>query len=102
MNHRKLKQLFASACQETSPAPPEDFAADVLRTIRREPPVAVPETISIFDQLNLWFPRLALASSAIIVVCVAADYGLTAAGVPSLGDGVSQLSAQWLLTPTGL
>ena len=102
MNDKKLKQLFASACRETSTAPPEDFAADVLRAIRREPPVAAPETISVFDQLNLWFPRLALAASAVIVLCVAADYGLTMADVPSLSDGVSQLSSQWLLTPTGL
>jgi len=102
MNHRKLKQLFASARRETAPAPPQDFAADVLRAIRREPPVVAPETISIFDQLNLWFPRLALAASAVIVLCLAADYGLTMAGVPGLSDGVSQLSSQWLLTPTGL
>jgi len=102
MNERKLKQLFTTARQETAPTPPEDFAADVLRAVRREPPVAAPETISIFDQLNLWFPRLALAASVVIVMCVAADYGLTAAGVPGLSDGVSQLSAQWLLTSTGL
>jgi hypothetical protein len=102
MNDRKLKQLFASARQENVPAPPEDFATDVLRAIHREPPVATSETISIFDQLNLWFPRLALAASVVIVMCVAADYGLTAAGVPGLSDGVSQLSAQWLLTSTGL
>ena len=102
MNNRKLKQLFASVRQETAPAPPEDFAADVLRAIRREPPVAAPETLLIFDQLNLWFPRLTLAASAVILLCVAADYGLTATGVPGLDDGVSQLSAQWLLTPTGL
>jgi anti-sigma-K factor RskA len=102
MNDRKLKRLFASARRETAPVPPEDFAADVLRAIRREPPVATPETISIFDQLNLWFPRLALAASAVIVLCVAADYGLTAAGVPGLSDGVSQLSAQWFMTSTGL
>ncbi len=102
MNNRKLRQLFASARRETAPAPPEDFAADVLRAIHREPPAAAPETISVFDQLNLWFPRLALAASAVIVLCVAADYGLTAVGMPSLSDGVSQLSSQWLLTPTGL
>jgi anti-sigma-K factor RskA len=102
MNERKLKRLFASARRETAPTPPEDLAADVLRAIRREPPVAVTETISIFDQLNLWFPRLALAASAVIMLCVAADFGLTAAGVPGLSDGVSQLSAQWLLTSTGL
>jgi len=82
--------------------PPDDFAADVLRAIRREGPVATRETISVFDQLNLLFPRLALAASAVIVLCLAADYGLTAAGVPGLSDGVSQLSAQWFLTSTGL
>jgi hypothetical protein len=102
MNNRKLKRLFASARQETAPVPPEDFAADVLRAIRREPPAAAPESIPIFDQLNRWFPRLALAASAVIVLCVAADFGLTAAGVPGLSDGVSQLSAQWFLTSTGL
>lgn len=102
MNNRKLKQLFASARPETAPVPPEDFAVDVLRAIRREGPVATAKTISIFDQLNLWFPRLALAASAVIVLCVAADYGLTAAGIPGLDDGLSQLSAQWFLTSTGL
>ena len=102
MNDRKLNRLFASARRETASAPPEDFAADVLRAIRREPPVAAPEAVSVFDQLNLWFPRLALAASAVIVLCVAADYGLTAVGMPSLSDGAAQLSAQWLLTPTGL
>ena len=102
MNNRKLSQLFVSARNETAPAPPEDFAADVLRAIRREPPIAAPAARSVFDQLNLWFPRLALAASAVIVLCVAADYGLTMAGVPGLSDGVSQLSSQWLLTPTGL
>lgn len=102
MNHRKLNQLLAAARRETAPAPPAEFAADVLRAIRREPPVAAPDILSVFDQLNLWFPRLALAASAVIVLCVAADYGLTAAGVPSLSDGAAQLSAQWLLTPTGL
>jgi anti-sigma-K factor RskA len=101
MNEKKLKQLFAAARKETASAPSEDFAADVLRIIRRVP-IAAPETFSIFDQLNLWFPRIALAASAVIVLCLAADFGLTAAGVPNLGDGVSQLSAQWLLTPTGL
>ena len=101
MNDRKLKQLFASARRETAPAPPEDFAGDVLQAVRCEPPVT-PESVSILDQLNLWFPRLALGASVVIVLCIALDYGLTAAGVPSLSDGATQLSAQWLLTPTGL
>lgn len=102
MKNSKLKQLFAAARRETAPVPPENFAADVLRVIHREAPPVAPEVISVLDQLNSWFPRLTLAASAFIVLCVALDYGLTAAGMPSLSDGAAQLSAQWLLTPTGL
>jgi hypothetical protein len=101
MNEKKLKQLFASARNEPAPAPPEDFAADVLRAVRHEPPAGVPQTLSLFDQLNLLFPRLVVASAAVIALCVAADLGLTAAGVPDLGDGISQISAQWFLAPGG-
>jgi len=32
-------------------------------------------------------------------MCVAVDFGMTAAGMPGLRDGLSQISAQWLLTP---
>jgi hypothetical protein len=73
----------------------------VLRAIRGERRPAPPETPSIFDQLNLLFPRLAWAAAAIIALSVVADWGLTAAGVPGLGDGASQISAQWLLTSNG-
>ena len=99
MNKRKLNQLFELVRNEPAPAPPEDFAADVLRAIHHEPRATAPETLSIFDQLNLLFPRIAFAAATVIVLCVAVDLGLTAAGLPGLGDGVSQISAQWLLTP---
>lgn len=101
MNGQKLKKLFAAARNEIAPTPPADFAADVLRAVRREKPVPSPETFSVFDKLNLLFPKLACAAAAMIVLGVAADFGLTAAGVPDLSDGVSQISAQWLLTPDG-
>ena len=96
MNENKLKQLFEAARNEPAPAPPEDFAADVLRAVHREPVAGRGEAVSIFDQLSRLFPRIALAAVAIIVLCVAADFGLTAAGLPDLGDGLSQISAQWL------
>jgi len=102
MNERKWKQLLTAARSEPAPMPPEDFAADVVRAIRRTSPVTAPESFSIFDQLNVLFPRLAWAAAAVIVLSLAADWGLTAAGLPGLGDGVSQISAQWLLTPNGL
>jgi hypothetical protein len=99
MNEQKIKKLFAAARNETAPAPSTDFAADVLRAISREKQISRAETLSVFDQLNLLFPRFALAAAALIVLGIAADFGLTAAGVPNLSDGVSQVSAQWLLTP---
>jgi hypothetical protein len=101
MNEQKLKKLFGAARNEIAPAPPANFAASVLRAIRREKPISIAETFSIFDQLNLLFPRFALAAAMVIALGVAADFGLTAAGVPDLSDGVSQISTQWLLTPGG-
>ena len=100
MNHRKLTELFASARTDAAPVLPKDFAQEVLREIRRQPP-AVSGTVSLFDQLSLLFPRIALMASAIIVLCIVLDYGLTAVGVPSLSDGAAQLSVQSFMTPTG-
>lgn len=77
--------------------PSHDFAGDVLRAIRNNPQIARTKTFSIFDQLNLLFPRIAIASAIIILLCVAADYGVTAAGTPDLSEGAAELSAQQLL-----
>ena len=101
MKERKLKQLFASARSEPAPVPPEAFALDVLRAIRREGPAALPVTPSIFDALNRLFPRLAWTAAAVIALSVAADFGLSAAGMPGVGDGVAQISTQWLLSSNG-
>jgi hypothetical protein len=101
MNEKKLGKLFAAARNEAAPTPPADFAAEALRAVRREKIIPPPGTFSVFEPLNRLFPRFALASSAVIVLGVAADYALTAAGVPELGEGVSQVSAQWFLTPAG-
>jgi len=102
MNENKLKQLFTAARNEAAPAPPAGFTADVLRALPREVSAGEPEISSVFDQLNRWFPRLALAAAAIIILCVAADYGLTSAGLPELGDGAAQLSSQYDLNEDGL
>jgi hypothetical protein len=101
MNEQKLKKLFAAARNETAPAPSADFAADVLRAVRREKQIEAAETFSVSDQLNLLFPKLAWAAVAMIALCVATDFGLTAAGVPNLSDGVSQISSEWLFTGNG-
>ena len=95
MNEKKLKQLFTAARNGTAPVPPPDFAADVLRAVRRAPRENLTRADSVFAQLNFLFPRLALAAAVVIGLCVAADFGFTSAGLPELGDGAAQLSAQF-------
>jgi hypothetical protein len=101
MNEQKLNKLFAAARKESTPAAPEHFPDDVLRAIRREQLILPPEASLVFDQLDRLFPRLAWVAALVIVLGVATDFGLTAAGVPGLGDGVAQISTQWLFTGTG-
>lgn len=102
MNAQKIPKLLAAARAENPPAPPEHFAAAVLRAVRREPPRPPLAAPTVFDQLNRLFPRLAWVAVLVIVLGIAADYGLTAAGLPDMGDGVVQFSSQWLFTGTGL
>ena len=94
MSDEKLKKLFAAAQTETAPVPPQDFADDMLRMIRREPP-ATARMDSLPDNVDRLFPRIAFVALAVIALCVAADYALTGAGMPELGDGLSLFSAQW-------
>jgi hypothetical protein len=101
MNEQKLKKLFATTQNETAPVPSADFAADVLRAVRREKRIPSSETFSVFDQLNQLFPKLAWVAAIVIVLGVATDFGLTAAGIPNLSDGVSQISSQWLFSENG-
>jgi len=89
-----LNRLFAAARSEPAPAPPAGFAGDVLRAVRSEPAPGPAAGPSVFAQLDRLFPRLALAAAAVIVLCVAADRGLTAAGFPDIGDGVAQVTSQ--------
>jgi hypothetical protein len=96
MNENKLKKLFASARKDPAPEPSPEFAADVLRTIHGESSSVPTGSFSIWEHLNGLFPRLALASVMVIILCVAADWGLTAAGVPEVSDGTSQAVSQYL------
>jgi hypothetical protein len=99
MNEDKLKHLFAAARQEPAPVPAPEFASDVLRAIRREPTAAYTRSAGMFEQLNFLFPRVATAAAAIILLCLAADYGLTAWGWPGLDDAATQASCSLLINP---
>ena len=97
--NEKLKQLFEAARREPAPAPGDAFEASVMRSIRRETPAG---PASLFDQLGLLFPRLAFAAVMLIAVCVAGEFLSSALSLPSLSEGVAQLSDQWLFTVNGI
>ena len=101
MNEQKIRKLFAAARSDAAPALPDDFEQTVLSAIRRQPsPPPVP-SISIVDELNRLFPSFAMAAIAVVVLALAGDFALSAAGLPDLSDGVSQISSQWLFTGNG-
>jgi hypothetical protein len=90
-----LDKLFAAAAKAPPPVPSADFAADVLRAVRRPPSrEAAPATFA--DQLAALLPRIAVATALIVACCAAADFALDSLGRTSLSAGVTQLSEQWL------
>ena len=98
MNANKLNRLFTAARLEKTPGPGGEFAAGVMRAVGREP---VPAPLGIFAQLGEWFPRLAIASAALIMLFLAADLCASALGPGDIEGGVAQISEQWLFAAKG-
>jgi len=98
MNENRLKKIVEAVRNEIPPAPPADFDRRVLRAVSHDFAVAGRASTSLFDQLNLLFPRLAVAAVLIIGICVAGDFVLTAMHLPGLSDGAAQISDQWLFS----
>jgi hypothetical protein len=96
-NMNKLEKLFAAARKEKPPVPAEGFEFVVMQAIKRKTPLPA---VTVFDQLNVLFPRLTGAAVVIIALCVAGDW-LAGGAQTNLTDGVTQLSQQWLLTGNG-
>lgn len=84
-----MKQLFAAAARVETSAATDDLPERVTRAIRREIPAPAP---SLFDQIGLLLPRVAMAAAAIVAICVIVES--TAAG--DLSTDVARLSEQWL------
>ncbi len=99
MKKNKLDSLFRSARITSPPVPSADFESAVLRAIRGEPRTARAHP-SLFEQLGSLFPRLALASAALICLCVVIDYRAGGSGSPELDDGMAQVSDE-LTLPAG-
>jgi len=97
MNNNKLEKLFAAARKDNPPLPAEGFDFVVMQAIKSESP---PRAVTVFDQLNAFFPCLAWAAVTTIALCIAGDWISTGVQT-SLTDGATQLSQQWLLTGNG-
>ena len=99
MKQEKIDKLFKAARKEIAPSPADGFESRVVRSIRLEP---VPSTVTLLDQLNLLFPKLAWVSVVFIAICVAGDFLSTSSQIPTLSDGMEQLSEQWLFSGNGI
>lgn len=95
--NNKLNKLFAAARKETPATPEAGFENLVLAAIRSEPMSREAAELSLADQLSALFPRLAWVTAVIVVLCLATDFGLSAWGVPTLTEGVAEISNQWLV-----
>ncbi len=76
MNTNQLKQLLEAARKATPHPVPADFADNILRAVRQEPTPRAARPFSIFEQLNILFPRLALAAAVVIVLCAIGNFML--------------------------
>jgi len=98
MNEKKLKQLFTAAQNDIAPQLPAGFAEDVVRMVRCEPASTYGGASSVWDHLNRLFPRIAVAAIMVIALCVAANWALSAAGVPGVSESAAQATSQDLFT----
>ena len=99
MNKNKLSQLFAAARQEKCPPPPASFVDDTLRLARQQPASPGLPAATLGLQLNSLFPKISLTCASLIILAVALDWGLTAAGFPQPGEGTPPANPQLFFTP---
>jgi hypothetical protein len=96
----KLDRLFEKARREPAPESPSDFTARVLRALPDRDLTVMP-ALSLVDQLNALFPRLALASALFLALCLGTEFLGSGFGQSDLASGLTQLSDQWLFTTKG-
>jgi hypothetical protein len=95
---KRLDLLFKAARNEPPTLPSPGFHAQVLRALQGPPRS---EPVSVFEQLDSWFPRIAFASALLIGACLLADNWSSGFGQTSLISDVAQLSDQWLFAVKG-
>jgi hypothetical protein len=94
MNDEKLKKLFELARAEAAPIPPEGFDSRVIRALASEIPAP---PISLWDQIEALFPRVAMGTALVMLICLLGDFCYSAAYPAGLSGDVNEISEQWLL-----
>lgn len=98
MNDAEIKRLMDAARKDAPPSAPEGFAARVMRVVNREPR-ALPMTL--WEQLDAIFPKLAVGAAAVIAACLLADFCHSAMRPSDLSTGLNEISEQWLYAANG-
>jgi hypothetical protein len=125
---KKLDLLFKAARNDPPPPPPPGFDAKVMHAIQTQPrleplsvnrallPLPLPrpgysswparrsdrnKELSLFEQLDAWFPRLAFGAALVIGAWLIADNWSSGFGQTSLTSDVAQFSDQWLFAVKG-
>ena len=71
----------------------------MVRLLRQEPPVPGRETVTLMEELNARFPRLAWLTLVILALGVAANMALGTADTAGLDADLPPISAPWWLLP---
>jgi hypothetical protein len=99
MNDKKLQGLFHSACQDAPPEPEPGFDNRVLRGIGRS---QSPEPLSLLEQLEALFPRVAAVAALVIALALATDYCASGFWHTDLSSSFLALSNDLLFTENGI
>jgi anti-sigma factor RsiW len=98
----KLTQVFEAARGLKVPSVPEGFEDQVMRAVySKAGREAAPAPLTVFDHLDLYFPRAATAAVLAIGIFVAIDLAAALVGEPDLTASVAQFSDQWLFAVKG-
>lgn len=99
MTGKKLDQLFHAARGVAAPATSATLAEEVVRTLWQEPPEAGCDPLTLLEELNVRFPRLAWLTLVILTLGVAANVALGTTDTTGLDAGLPPISAPWWLVP---
>lgn len=97
MKDAKLTELFIRARKEAPPAPEAGFANLVMTAVRHDASRRAAGELSWLDQIGVWAPQAVASCAVLIVICVVTDLALQLFGLPTLTEGVAQLSSDWLM-----